>query len=91
MGPAMKKHALLLSLFLVILISMQACDASSVATPAAGVQASPQISTLVSIGFYATTPALPQAAPVATDGMTVTLPPATAGTLMATATPRKTG
>jgi hypothetical protein len=91
MGCAMKKQAISMGLFLMILVSSLACDASGVVTPTAGIPSTPEIATLASIAFNAPVPTIAQVAPVAT------VAPAAAGTLIApvrtniTVTPIKTG
>jgi hypothetical protein len=87
----MKKQAVLLSLFLIILFSMLACDVSGAVTPTPGVIASPEVATIATIAFNAPVPADTQSAPVATEGLTATVPPLAAGTSIAKTTPTKTG
>lgn len=87
MGCAMKKQAISMGLFLMILVSSLACDASGVVTPTAGMPSTPEIATLASIAFNAPVPTVPQGAPVASVAADTLIAPVRTNT---TVTPIKT-
>ncbi len=92
----MNKQTILMGLFLIILFSSLACDASATVTPAVGLPATPQVATLASIDLNAPVASPVQAAPAATEALVATETPANAtptspaGAPVKTATPTST-